>query len=205
MQKISINKFAELLNEQTNSLPQYTVIIRDGLTVISNVPATLYECNLLEYQLISEINDAGFDALKDYINQAKIAFRCFNDNECVPNAYNLFELVQETGLFEKNQINFGYISYEIPEIINFMGKDINLESPIIINDWHAYNIVNGLLVDVSIYKDFQYPGQSLVVSGNADEYIYITPPTHLSYYGMSFNSVEDYQTCYERITGLKMK
>lgn len=125
--------------------------------------------------------------------------KAFQLNRCYMNgrgAFILFTHLRNQGHIKlKNPIKvaFGYVENKLP-FGTKIGNKVIESNNIIIHDWHVWNLVEGFLVDLTIFRNggLLPPHDTINGWGTAADHIFKTKPKNLNYYGIEFEDLDEF-------------
>src|SRR5271169_6814650 len=171
-----IGALISLAAERSVGGPSYRVFSQDnGNTIISNVPDLIYEReNLKQYitPLVSGSMPKFLDFLQEHIDilqysdvsdpSALVPGETFQLNQCYNNSWRLFNYVsylKSINIIPSQNYNIkivlGYISSKIPFGTNIGNIVVENES-LTLHDWHVWNYIDNVLVDLSLLQNGHY-------------------------------------------------
>lgn len=195
-----------------------------GKTVISNVSSDIYKkleprkyCapqNVSSHILSLVLN------LKDNINifhnndpYAATRFadgKVFQLNQCYHNSTEMFFLIEHLSSIKVIKINqpvqivLGYFARKIP-FGTQTGNTIIENNSIWVHDWHIWNYVEKILVDMSVFKNGGLlPPDGYITSwGTSEDHVFVIPPKGMEYWGVTFDNLGRLNKVVEQVIGFK--
>ncbi len=197
---------------------------QSGKTVISNVPSDIYE--KLEPRRYSAPENLGPHILslvlnlKDMINilhnnhpDAATRFedgKVFQLNQCHHNSTGTFSLIEHlasTKVIKINQpveIVLGYFVRKIP-FGTQIGNTVIEDNSIWLHDWHIWNYVEKILVDMSVFKNGNLlpPDGNITSWGTSEDHVFVFPPKGMEYWGVAFENLDQFNKVVKQVIGFK--
>lgn len=184
-----------------NSLLYY-VLKEEGLDwVVTNVPKVFYERVDIKRYLppvsVSGDNEAVFAELKQNIDANAVALK-LKPNNCFDNSYRIYELscelIRSGCEISPAKPVLGYISQKIL-LGTEVGDKLIWHGGVRIHDLHAWNYLNGLLIDVTKFArvDVDSTVNFATLWGKADDHVFMYLPKDTEYFGVEFDEVEAYK------------
>lgn len=187
----------------------YLLSEQNEKTIISNVPRLLYDnVKLKKYKPPSKINrkikrsvenlQTNIDILHNNHPDASDMFedgKVFQFNQCYHNSTGVFHLTKHLDSIQavrpkcQVEIVLGYFTSKIPFGTNIADKVVESDS-ILLHDWHVWNYVNNILVDLSLFKNGNLTGIDNHVTswGEAKDHVFIYPPRGIGYWGIDYSN-----------------
>ncbi|HCE68985.1 MAG: hypothetical protein A2X82_05220 [Geobacteraceae bacterium GWC2_55_20] len=133
----------------------------------------------------------------------------FRLNECYHNSVNLFHMVRHLDtikaikLTKPVKIVLGHVSSKIP-FGTKVGNAVIESDSVWLHDWHVWNYVENVLIDMSMFKHGGIipPDDSVTSWGKAQDHIFAYPPNNLKYYGVSFSTLSEFNNVFGKIFGI---
>ena len=211
---VAIKHFNRLSNHHISGSPYRIIDSTKNISIISNVPPELYTnpkvTKYITPKAKSRTNNGTFiKFLHEYFNYAHNndpeAYlhhqdgKMFHYNQCIDNALSVSFLLKE--LSENNGLPitspicscFGYIEKKlVPGGV--IGNAVICMNNLTVHDWHAWNMVNDFLIDVSITKNggIQNSPAKEIKWTAAEDHIFKYHPENIVYNGKSFSVREEF-------------
>ena len=102
------------------------------------------------------------------------------------------------------QIVLGYLMRKIP-FGTQIGNTVIENNSIWLQDWHIWNYVEKILVDMTAFKNGNLlpPDGSITSWGTSEDHIFIFPPKGVEYWGVGFENVEQFNKVVAQVIGFK--
>lgn len=209
-----VDALMSLASERSLGGLNYRIFSQDnGNTIISNVPDPIYKTENLK-QYIAPLGAGSMlrflDFLQEHIDilqysdvsdpSALAPGETFQLNQCYNNSWRLFNYVrylQSINIIPSKkyiiQIVLGYITSKIPFGINIGNIVVENES-LTIHDWHAWNYIDNVLIDLSLLQNGHYLAFSSEIPswGRAKDHVFIIPPNGTTYYGTAYTNLSEF-------------
>lgn len=183
----------------------------DGTYYISDCPKSLYKNSILKYTTPLIVGQE----IKDNIQVAKRVLDSVHNNSlpgkfCLNKCFENSELVFDSlsDFYAKNSISnvsvgivHGFQSHKIP-LNRLIENTINGLESIEVHNWHVWNYVNDVLIDVSIFRKGLLLSQDDYVPSQwskMDDYSCIYPAPNLEYYGAEFKNKDEFIRVFQMI------
>ncbi|MCX5827665.1 MAG: hypothetical protein NTV58_06655 [Deltaproteobacteria bacterium] len=197
----------------SSGIEYYLLSENRDVSIISNVPPSIYENEdlkkypepsretKLQTLLIKDLQDnidimqSEFDATDRYENG-----KIFQLNQCFFNSQGMFHLVNHLsniGIIKPKpriKIVLGFMVSRIPFGTNI--GDIVIENTLLLlHDWHVWNYVNDILVDLTIFKHGNLVGLDCNVTswGSAKDHVFVHPPHGIEYCGAAYDAMDTFE------------
>lgn len=197
------------------STPYFLHAEQRGRTIISNVPSDIYEkLEPSQYLPPENIESHIKSLLSNLMGQIdtfqNIGKEWFQLNQCHLNSISIFDLIEHLASIKINklahsaQIILGYVARKIPfgtQVGNFVIEN----NSIWLHDWHIWNYVEKILIDVTLFKN----GNLIPIDGNitswgaAEDHVFIFPPQGTEYWGAPFENKEKFNQIVGQIIGFQ--
>jgi hypothetical protein len=190
---------------------------------ISTVPSTIYNISQLrkyippkkiKYDIISLLDNLkeNIDVLQNYSYPDATSFnddKAFKLNNCYSNSGQIFHLVQHLSnikairLKKPVQIVFGYICNKIP-FGTQIGDAVIENHNIWLHDWHVWNYIEDVLVDMSMFNNggLLNPNGNVTSWGSSQDHVFIYPPNKMQYWGVAFTDYNRFNEIFADILGI---
>jgi hypothetical protein len=221
------NKIVETLilcaEERKVAGPRYRLLSqKSDLPIISNVPPLIYEKEKLKkyitplksnriIKFIAHLQSnidivQNSDSLEPSTLEKGESFQL---NQCYNNSKRLFQLVKYLKKIKvipkkhKVQIVLGHIVSEIPFGTN-IGDIVVENDSLILHDWHIWNYINNVLIDLSLFQDGNLLSfnSKMPSWGDTKDHVFITPPNGIAYFGKAYTDLGRFdnkiQLCFEQ-------
>lgn len=197
-------------DERDLSGPIYRVLSQnDDSAAISNVPAPIYEKEKPRRYVVPPLSNTdkrliGFlQSTIDTFQNSEVPDpsalgkgETFQLNQCYLNSKRLFQFLKHLGAIGvipkkyKVKIALGYIAIKIPFGTN-IGDIIIQSQSLTLHDWHTWNYIENILIDLSLFKSGNVvPFDSEVPSwGAAKDHVFGSPPKGITYFGKSYTDM----------------
>jgi len=181
---------------------------------ISNVPRDIYALQLHNYAAPMHFDAKtrslflGLQTKLDIFHNGPSP--SFKLNECYENAENVYRLVKHlsdikaTKMKYPVQVVLGYFSSKIP-FGTQIGDKIIQNHNVWHHNWHVWNYVEKLLVDMSIFKHggLLPPGGNVTSWGSSKEHVMINPPNGMQYCGVAFADYSKFKEVFSQTIGFR--
>jgi hypothetical protein len=197
---------------------------QSGKAVISNVPSDIYKKlkprkyftpeNVSSHILSLVLN------LKENINifhnndpDAATGFadgKVFQLNQCHHNSTGMFFLIEHLASIKVIKINqpvqivLGYFARKIP-FGTQTGNTVIENNLIWVHDWHIWNYVEKVLVDMSVFKNGNLlpPDGNITSWGTSEDHVFVFPPKGMEYWGVTFENLDQFNKVVKQVIGFK--
>lgn len=194
--------------EVLTSKNQYCVINNNyDDIIISNAPSGLYNnLSIRKYFAPKELNKAQINfipLLLQNIDDFHQNAENFKLNGCFNNSVKVFDFlsqinIKDFGISAPVKLVYGYIVRKIPAGTAL--GDVVIGVGIAIHDWHVWNYIDNLLVDMSLLKLGPVVDVSAEVAWlGASDFSCIYPPQNTEYFGLEFDNYEEFEKSYRLI------
>lgn len=202
-----VQAFGLLASEANISGPEYRVFSsNDKAPIISNVPAPIYENEKprkYKNQILSGTKKRLIEFLQlniDTFQYSEVSDpkalgkgEIFQLNSCYNNSKRLFQLLSffgDTGVIPnkyKPKIALGYIANRIP-CGTVIGDIIVKNEGLIIHDWHTWNYIDNILIDLSLFRggNVLSLGSKAPSWGEAKDHVFGISPKGILYFGKTY-------------------
>lgn len=215
-------KITELINDLSDKLQvkginsrEYYHYTANKKDIVSNVPFAVYDnLKLVKYNAPKQIDyklDFLIQNIQNYVDflqnhpDASVEFgnrKLFQLNHCHHNSTGIFNLIDKDrfGLSKPSQIVFGYIAQELPFGIQ-VGNNVLTKDAIWVHNWHIWNYVENLLVDISMLKIGLIPRGSSASWGVSRDHVFIAPPSGMEYWGVAYSNYKKFEKDFYQCMG----
>lgn len=188
---------------------------------ITNIPLAVYDALQFREYFPPEQVDSGIMALVSNLQENlnivhrthpdSIDSKFFQPNQCYDTSANVFHIVQHLSyikairLAQPVQIVLGYFCYEIP-FGTQIGEYVIENTSVRVHDWHVWNYVESILVDMSMFKNgvLLGPGARGPLSwGVSQDHIFINPPSGMRYHGSAFTDYGKFNEAFSKLIGFR--
>ena len=192
------------------SATQYRVLSqKDNAAIITNVPTPIYEKEKTHRHVGPALSSTD-KRLIDFLQSTIDTFQnsevpdptalgkgeTFQINQCYINSTRLFQLLKHLGSIGvipkkyKVKIALGYITSEIPFGTSLGDSIVGMHS-LTLHDWHLWNYIDNILIDLSLFKRGNVmPFDTQVTSwGAAKDHVFGSTPKGISYFGRTYTDM----------------
>ena len=195
-----------------------------GKTIISNVPSAIYEklepSKYFAPENISSDIESLVLNLKENINilhnnhpDAATRFadgKVFQLNKCYHNSTGIFFLIDHLASIKAIKINqqvqivLGYFARKIP-FGTQIGNTVIENNSIWLHDWHIWNYIQKILVDMSVFKNggLLPPDGNITSWGTSEDHVFVYPSKGMEYWGVAFENLDQFNEVVEQVIGFK--
>lgn len=193
-------------------------------SIISNVPSAIYDKlkpikyfapRLLSNKLKSKILNLqeNINILHNNHPDAATKFangKIFQLSQCHHNSTGIFHFVHQLAgikalrVSKPIQIVLGYIARKIP-FRTQVGSFIIENNTICLHDWHVWNYIENILVDMSMFKNggLLPPDGNITSWGVSQDHIFIYPPKNIEYWGIAYNNYANFTKDFSQFIGFE--
>ena len=195
-----------------------------GKTVISNVPSDIYKkleprryfgpenVNPQILSLVLNLQD-NINILHNNHPDAATEFadgKVFQLNQCHHNSTAIFFLIKHLASIKVIEINqpvqivLGYFMRKIP-FGTQIGNTVIENNSIWLQDWHIWNYVEKILVDMTAFKNGNLlpPDGNITSWGTSEDHVFVFPPKGVEYWGVGFENIEQFNKVVAQVIGFK--
>lgn len=196
---------------------------QSGKTVISNVPSDIYKKleprKYFAPENVSSHIQSLMLNLKENINilhnnypDSATRFadgKTFQLNQCHHNSTGMFFLIGHCASIKVIKINqpvqivLGYIARKIP-FGTQIGNTVIENNSIWLHDWHIWNYVEKILVDMSVFKNGNLlpPDGNITSWGTSEDHVFVFPPKGMEYWGVAFENIDQFNKVVKQVIGV---